>query len=150
MKKKSKKSFNNLIKVFSWLFISLMISTTCFAQNVGISPAGTVPPNASAGLDINFISQGLLIPRVALTATTNFAPLTAHVAGMVVYNTATIGDVVPGIYTNNGTKWVEAIPKASAAGEMQYWDGAVWKPIPVGLPGQLLKINVSGVPSWAP
>ncbi|RXM52847.1 hypothetical protein BOQ60_26235, partial [Chryseobacterium sp. CH1] len=49
-------------------------------------------------------------PRVALVATNNSAPLTSHVAGMTVYNTATntsvaANPVYPGEYYNDGTQW---------------------------------------------
>jgi hypothetical protein len=115
-----------------------------------MSATGVTPPNASAGLDINYTSQGLLIPRIALTGTTSFAPLAAHVAGMVVYNTATVADVTPGMYYNNGTKWIATQPIAAASGDMQYWNGTQWVNIPLGTPGQKLVISSSGVPSWGP
>jgi hypothetical protein len=49
---------------------------------------------------------GLALPRVELTSTTSYAPLKTHVAGMTVYNTKTLGDVTPGTYYNDGTKWI--------------------------------------------
>ncbi|WP_423130039.1 beta strand repeat-containing protein [Gaoshiqia sp. Z1-71] len=67
---------------------------------------GAVAVNANADLELASTTKGLLTNRVALTATTNPAPLSAHVAGIVVYNTATSGSVTPGIYYNDGTKWV--------------------------------------------
>lgn len=74
--------------------------------NVGI---GTGSPNINAQLEINSTNKGLLLPRVALSATTNASPLSAHVLGMVVYNTATVSDVTPGFYTNDGTKWARMV-----------------------------------------
>jgi hypothetical protein len=130
------------------LLILLSISFPLFSQNAGISATGSIPPDNSAGLDINFPTLGLLIPRVALTSTSSFAPLSAHVAGMIIYNTATTADVAPGFYFNNGTRWVPSVPKANTAGDMQYWDGNVWVTIPAGHPGQLMQINSNGVPSW--
>ncbi|MBB6239140.1 hypothetical protein HDC90_003787, partial [Pedobacter sp. AK013] len=62
--------------------------------------------NKDALLELESTNKGLLHARVALIESTNPAPLTAHVAGMMVYNTATSKDVVPGIYYNDGTKWV--------------------------------------------
>jgi hypothetical protein len=132
------------------VLILMIISFPTFSQNAGISASGAVAPNAAAGLDINFTSKGLLIPRVALTSTTSSLPLTAHVAGMIVYNTVTISDVIPGLYYNNGAKWIAVLPKAKTAGDMQYWDGTTWKTITAGTPGQRLQVNVSGVPAWAP
>jgi hypothetical protein len=127
--------------------LALLIFSIPGISQAGISPA-TSTPNSSAGLDINFTTQGLLIPRIALSGTTSFQPLAAHVAGMIVYNTATAGDVVPGLYFNNGTSWVPSLPKSNAAGEMQYWDGTKWVSIPAGQTGQLLQINTNGVPGW--
>ncbi len=63
--------------------------------------------NANAVLELESTTKGILFPRIALTGTSNVAPLAAHVQGMTVYNTATTGDVTPGIYTNSGTAWVK-------------------------------------------
>lgn len=80
-----------------------MLTQTNFAQ-VGI---GTTTPNASAELDIFSANRGLLLPRVSLSDTTLSTPLAAHVAGMTVYNVApAVNDVSPGLYYNDGTKWV--------------------------------------------
>jgi hypothetical protein len=150
MKKVLQKRKHSLIKGFLSLIIILSTASLGNSQTVGISPTGSTPPNSSAGLDINFDTQGFLIPRVALTATTSFLPLSAHIAGMIVYNTASVADVTPGIYTNDGTKWVAGTPKSAAGGDMQYWNGNAWVSIPLGLPGQKLVINASGVPTWGP
>lgn len=94
--------FKGILALFFLLIFS--ISTA----QVGI---GTTSPNSNALLDVDATLRtgGLLLPRVTLTETTNFAPLSAHVQGMVVYNTATINDVTPGFYYNtgpSGTGWV--------------------------------------------
>ncbi|MBK9735360.1 MAG: hypothetical protein IPO92_10480 [Saprospiraceae bacterium] len=83
------------------------------AQSVGI---GTLTPNANAALDVVATNKGLLIPRVALTSTTSNAPVGAFVAGMMVYNTATAGDVTPGFYFCNGSKWEKAVGGWSLTG----------------------------------
>jgi hypothetical protein len=70
--------------------------------------------NSNAVLEVESTNKGFLLPRLALTSSTNSRPLTMHVAGMVVYNTATVGDVLPGFYYNNGSKWV-SINKSSIA-----------------------------------
>ena len=83
-----------------------------YAQ-VGI---GTTTPNADALLEINSTVAnpgGVLLPRMTLTMTTNPAPLSADVAGMIVYNTATAGDVTPGFYYNDGAVWVRLGSTAS-------------------------------------
>lgn len=89
--------------------ISIFIGFCSSAQNVGINPTGNIP-NASAGLDIDFSNKGLLIPRVALTARNNNAPIGGGIANsLLVYNTATNGtypnNVYPGYYYWDGTQW---------------------------------------------
>ncbi|MEI6124037.1 MAG: hypothetical protein WCQ95_10475 [Bacteroidota bacterium] len=150
MKKNSRKLIDSFTKCFFGLFVFSLFSITGFSQNVGISATGATPPNVDAGLDINYTTKGVLIPRISLSSTSSASPLSAHIAGMIVYNTAVGGDVTPGFYYNDGTKWVSGMPKAAASGEMQYWNGTAWVAIPIGQPGQLLHINASGVPSWAP
>jgi hypothetical protein len=97
--------------------LSLAIGQTNAQIKLGNNPT-TI--NTDALLEIEATNKGLLLPRIALTNTTAFAPLTAHVAGMTVYNTATAGDVTPGTYYNDGTKWVRtsATPAAGATGTL--------------------------------
>lgn len=77
------------------------------AQSVGIN---TTNPNASAVLDATATDKGILIPRIALTASNVAAPVTAPLTSLLVYNTATAGaspnDVKPGYYYWDGAKWV--------------------------------------------
>ncbi|MRT17158.1 hypothetical protein F3C99_09330 [Vitellibacter sp. q18] len=83
----------------------LIISFGLFGQ-VGI---GNTNPNDNALLEIGdatTTTKGLLLPRVDLANTTSFSPMTAHIQGMVVYNKATVGDVTPGYYYNDGSQWV--------------------------------------------
>ena len=79
------------------------------AQNLGIGP-DTFDPDASAGVEMRFSNKGLLIPRVALTSTTSTSPITTPVAtSLLVYNTATTGDVTPGYYYWTGSKWMRLL-----------------------------------------
>jgi hypothetical protein len=101
--------------------ISLMMivfSHLVFAQNVGINSTGATPA-ASAMLDISSSNSGLLIPRVALTATNAAGPITSPATSLLVYNTATAGttpnNVVPGYYYWNGTRWVPFSTAANTA-----------------------------------
>ncbi len=90
------------------LLTTLLLSIGTFAQ-VGI---GTTTP--SAALDVASTNDGLLIPRVALTAT-NIATVLTPTTSELVYNTFTsaVGpnQVTPGYY---------------------YWDGALWIRIATG------------------
>jgi hypothetical protein len=140
---------NRIFKIFYglYLLVALLFSFSGFSQGVAVNTTGN-PPNASAGLDVDFPDKGILIPRVALTGTSSSTPLPSHVAGMIVYNTATTGNVKPGFYFDNGTNWVPSVPAGNAAGDMLFWDGSVWVVIPAGTTGQLLQSGGSGMPVW--
>ena len=141
------KSIKRINQRFYWSLILMLITLSGFSQNAAINTTGA-PPNAAAGLDVDFPDKGMLIPRVSLTSTSSFAPLSAHVAGMIVFNTATANDVVPGFYYDNGTSWVTGFPAGSAIGNMLYWNGTVWVLLPIGSPGQYLQISGSNIPAW--
>jgi len=90
------------------LFLIFIISFSGLSQ-VGI---GNTNPNADALLEVGDGTDtgGVILPRVILSATDNFSPLTAHVQGMMVYNTVSDGTgytaVTPGQYYNDGSKWI--------------------------------------------
>lgn len=96
---------------FKIIFFSILLASYSFKSiaQVGI---GNTSPNSNALLDIGTSSstQGVRLPRVALSSTASFSPLSAHVSGMLVYNTATAGSggtsVSPGFYYNDGSAWV--------------------------------------------
>lgn len=98
------------------LLIIVAFSNVVQAQtgSVGI---GTTTPNTNASLDLGAANKGLLLNRVALSAADIATPLSAHVAGMIVYNTATAGtapnNVSPGIYYNSGARWIRFEPSSS-------------------------------------
>ncbi len=104
-----------MIKKFAPFFLYLLPFFAAAQQNIGI---GTGTPNSNAILDITATNKGLLLPRLALTATNATSPLSAFVAGMAVYNTATAGvspnNVTPGYYFSDGSKWVRLITAADA------------------------------------
>lgn len=85
------------------LYLIIAIGSIVFGYSqVGI---GTASPNSNAALELNSNAKGLMISHVSLTSTNLATPLSAHVAGMTVYNTATRNDVSPGIYFNDGSSW---------------------------------------------
>ncbi|SDQ71348.1 hypothetical protein SAMN05421664_2288 [Chryseobacterium soldanellicola] len=89
-------------------FTSLLFLTVQFLYGqVGI---GTAYPNTNSVLELSSTNKGFILPRVALTATNNASPVSSHIAGMTVYNTATntssaSNPVYPGEYYNDGTQW---------------------------------------------
>ena len=100
------------MKLFQLLIciIPLVFSIQLNAQT-GI---GTTTPNASAKLEVAATDKGFLPPRVALTASNVFAPITgtsSAATGLLIYNTASAGttpnNVVPGYYYWNGTTWIQ-------------------------------------------
>lgn len=90
------------------LLILLLLSFKGFTQ-IGIN---TTTPNAM--LDVTSATNGVLFPRIALTANNVAAPVVnpqggALVTATVVYNTATVAGVngvAPGYYYWNGSIWV--------------------------------------------
>ncbi len=94
-------------KIVPTIILTGLSASSVFAQNVGI---GTSTPNASAKLEITDANRGVLIPRVALTATNAAGPVTAPATSLLVYNTATDGitpnNVTPGYYYWDATQWV--------------------------------------------
>ncbi len=97
------------------LTLAFFLIFGCLIQaqnNIGINDNNS-SPNASAMLDVYSTSKGMLVPRVALTGTSSASPITAPAASLLIYNTATTGDVTPGYYYWNGTsKWVRLITGA--------------------------------------
>jgi len=87
------------------LYLLLFLLSNNIFPQVGI---GTTTPNSDALLDVDASSSngGILLPRLGLLDTSLPAPLSTDVAGMIVYNTATAGDVTPGFYYNDGAVWV--------------------------------------------
>jgi hypothetical protein len=98
----------------------------CIATSHAQVGVGTTTPQAA--FDVTSTTQGMLIPRVALTSRTVQAPVVNPQGGNVVtstliYNTATAGtapnNVIPGFYYWNGTQWIaiagSATPPASDA-----------------------------------
>ncbi len=108
-----------IFKVFVYLFFILTFQAG-FGQNVGISTNSAFVPDNSAALDVSYANKGLLIPRVALTATNSASPITSPATSLLVYNTATTGtsptNVIPGFYYWNGSAWVLITISAQATG----------------------------------
>src|SRR6185312_7812807 len=80
-------------KILFFLIMMLIMAQTVLSQNVGINSTGATP-DASSMLDIVSSSKGLLIPRVALTATNTAGPVISPTTSLLVYNTATAGTIL--------------------------------------------------------
>jgi hypothetical protein len=97
------------------LFFVLFLAIAGIAGvNAQVRIGGSEAPNKSAVLDLNpddRVSEGnatlgLALPRVRLKNTASPYPLLTHVKGMSVYNISEEGDVTPGVYIANGSRWV--------------------------------------------
>jgi hypothetical protein len=99
------------------LLIILWLGPVALAQNVAINADGTAP-DASAILDLKSSSRGILIPRLALTGTTDNTTITTPSVSLLVYNTATAGSgnlaVTPGFYYWSGTAWTRMLESGAS------------------------------------
>lgn len=99
-----------------FLLAAVLFSAVVSAQVKIGGTDGT--PNANAMLEVEATDKGVLLPRVELESTTSANPLSAHVEGMTVYNTAAVGDVTPGQYYNDGTKWNRIVSSSEMPAEV--------------------------------
>lgn len=81
------------------LSFCLFLSSFSFSQ---VAIGNTDPQGA---LDVDSTTDGILIPRVALVNTTT-ATIDTPTESELVYNTATVNDVVPGFYYWDGAAWI--------------------------------------------
>ena len=112
---------------FFYLLFNAFISTSVSAQIVQKYGDNNGTINSNSVLELESTNKGLLLPRIPLESTTLSNPLSAHVQGMTVYNTATTGDVIEGIYINSGAKWVRgdisSVPAANITGTLAVANG---------------------------
>src|SRR5438270_10463743 len=110
---------NTAILFFS---VSLFYGEKIAAQNIAINTTGN-SANTSAGLDVDFINKGLLIPRVSLTITTDGVTIATPATSLIVYNTnaAMTGGSGVGFYFNAGTSaapnWVRLLNSGATASD---------------------------------
>lgn len=102
------------LAIYACICIVIGVPNDSIAQ-VGIN---TITPNGI--LDINSTTMGVVLPRLALTSTIVMAPATNPQGGnipvgTVVFNTNTTStgsnDVVPGMYSWDGSQWRPQFPK---------------------------------------
>ena len=85
------------------LFIVVFVTGLSGYAQVGV---GTSNPDNSAQLDVVSTNKGMLIPRVKLTGSLDLSTIANPKESLLVYNTQTVSDVVPGFYYWNSSKWV--------------------------------------------
>ncbi|MGB2684251.1 MAG: hypothetical protein WBC43_04470, partial [Olleya sp.] len=82
-------------------FLMLFCTLISFGQ-VGIN---TTTPDPSSILDVTSTDKGLLIPRIALTSTSDVSTITSPSISLLIYNTATVSNITPGYFYWDGTEW---------------------------------------------
>jgi hypothetical protein len=106
-----------LLPVIVILFCA-SLSLSGYAQSIGINADGSAP-DPSAMLDVKNVNKGLLIPRVALTGTSDVATIASPAVSLLVYNTATTATVgtavAPGYYYWSGSAWLKFNTGAGSA-----------------------------------
>ena len=113
-------------KYFKANGIIVLILFTSFQSNAQVkisNSSGAVNSESILQLENSSNNKGFLLTRIALQSTTLAAPMSAHVSGMIVYNTATAGtspnNVTPGLYYNTGTGWVKLYTKTPKVGDIK-------------------------------
>ncbi len=123
-----------LLTICSLLITNYSLSQTGFK----VDESGTNRlPNASAVLDAEATTKGILIPQLALTATNVSAPVTSPANSLLIFNTATAGvgatAVTPGFYywDTLSDEWISVldISKGSLIDSSEWIDGSL-----IGLP----------------
>jgi len=107
-----------VIKSSKRFFALILLATVFgFTQNAlsQVTIGSAQIPDTNALLDLTqgaTTTKGLLLPRVNLVSERSPLPMTAHTAGMTVYNLAASTDTVPssyrvspGFYYNTGSRW---------------------------------------------
>jgi trimeric autotransporter adhesin len=109
------KLFLSLIFILLSLFI-----VNCFSQGISINTSG-ISADASAMLDINSSSKGLLIPRVSLASTTDVSAVPSPAVSLLVYNTnGSMSGGGAGYWYWNGSQWTSLTGTQGTVSGVQY------------------------------
>jgi len=94
-------------KLFLLAGILALMTLNSLKAQVTIGTDRVPNPDAVLELVTPGNNKGFLPPVVALETPHNPSPLSAHVSGMVVYNTTVLQDSLQhGLYVDDGTQWV--------------------------------------------
>ncbi len=137
------------MKTFKTLFLAIAIlASYSINAQVAVTTDGS-SADGSAMLDVVSTDKGMLIPRVALTMTTDAAPISSPVESLMVYNTATAGDVTPGFYYWSDTAWATISTGTHYVGEL-YGGGVVFWVDNTGEHGLICSmVDISTSQAWS-
>ena len=122
------------------LFIFFTAGTS-FGQGVSYNTTGA-SAHASAMLDVQSTSKGVLVPRMTAAEKT---AISSPATGLMIFQT----DGTAGYYYYSGSAWtmVGNMPAGTTTGDMLYWNGSAWAHVGAGTNTQVLTY-ISGVPTW--
>ena len=108
---------STVLLLMTLIICSNKVSGQLFTNGSGVSinnlnlSATPSAANLSAWLDVSNLDntkKGILFPRVPLTKTKDSTTVFGgpnYPIGLIIYNTSTVSDVTPGLYSWNGTAW---------------------------------------------
>ena len=97
------KNYNRMKKIF---FLLIVVSIFAINAKAQVLIGDITEPDPDAILELRSTNLGFLPTRVSLSQPSRSTPLSAHVKGMVVFNTNPTDSLQVGLYFNDGTKWV--------------------------------------------
>ena len=103
-----KNTVNLLIPCIIIFLLIFSFPSNLDAQNLAINTTGATA-HASSILDVSSTNKGMLIPRVALTGTSDIATIVSPATSLLIYNTATVSNVTPGYYYWSGSAWTKIV-----------------------------------------
>ena len=102
-------------QLFLTAVLCLILQFSSFGQSIKLNNQNDA---GSAMLDVSSPSKGIMIPNVALTGSTDATTIISPAVSLLVYNTATVSDILPGYFYNSGTIvspfWTRLVSKAYA------------------------------------
>ncbi|MFT6205606.1 MAG: hypothetical protein ACJA1O_003228 [Spirosomataceae bacterium] len=151
--------------LFLTVVLALMLQATSFGQSIKLN---NEDDPGSAMLEVSSASKGILIPNISLTGTTDATTIASPAVSLLVYNTASLSDIIPGYYYNSGTAISPVWRRLSTGTDGQggvttagsnvtitgagtgldpYVVNATYNELPGGLDGQVLTM-VGTTPTW--
>jgi len=112
------------MKVNKQYLLSTLLLFECYSAQVKIgNSTENANPQSILQLENSVRDKGFLLTRLELQSNDLPNPLSSHVDGIIVYNTATAGtapnNVSPGLYYNNGSAWIKMTTKTPKFGDIK-------------------------------
>jgi hypothetical protein len=120
----------NVLKLLFLGILTFLAHSIDAQVKVGNNPTSIT---ASAILDVESTSKGVIFPRIALTGPADQTTISSPATGLLVYNTGSGGLIPSGYYYWNGTEWKVFANQSAASsnssllnvGESRVWVGTM-------------------------